>query len=66
MEKFTASECKGFINSPYDLYCLSVQPLLSSRTCSECGLHFATKIKIKKHNIVHKKMHPRMFHHERD
>ena len=46
MEKFTAPEYKRFINSSYDLYCPSVQPLLSSRMCSECDLYFATKFKL--------------------
>ena len=49
MEKLLPQNARVF---PNDLYC---QPLLSSRMCSECGLYFATKIKLKKNNIVHKK-----------
>ena len=48
MEKLLPQNARVF---PNNLYCPSLQPLLSSRMCSECGLYFATKIKFKKNNI---------------
>lgn len=46
---------RNFKVLPYDLYCPSVQSVLTNRICKICGMYFATHVMLKKHcNGVHK------------
>lgn len=38
---------------PYDLYCPSVQSVLSDRICNKCHLYFASATLLKEHKAVH-------------
>lgn len=41
---------------PYDLYCPSVQSVLTERTCKICGKYFASKVMLKSHLVLHKEV----------
>ena len=45
---------KNFVKTPYDYFCPSIVPFLADRTCSMCGIYFASKKGVVKHKeLVH-------------
>lgn len=39
---------------PYDLYCPSIQSLLSERICKKCHTYFASLVMLRNHSVAHK------------
>lgn len=39
---------------PYDLYCPSVQSVISDRVCKKCHLYFSSLVMLRNHSLTHK------------
>jgi hypothetical protein len=49
------SETLSYLKIPYDLYCPSVQSVLSERMCKSCEQYFASKVMLQQHVSQHKR-----------
>ncbi|BFZ21940.1 hypothetical protein BsWGS_24979 [Bradybaena similaris] len=43
-----------YMSIPYDLYCPSVQSMLSDRICKKCHMYFASLVMLRSHSLTHK------------